>query len=1222
MWYNYLNISTIYRKNFYSVALLFVLFTFFSNSMQASHLMGGDLTYVSVGGNSYRIKLTLYRDCSGVAMDPSEVIAISSTNCSVSTSAVALLEPGYPIELSSLCPAQLGNSTCNGGTLLGVQEYVYSVVYTLPTACTDWTFSYTNCCRNYGITTGPAAQSFYFEAKLNSVLAPGNNSPDFYTKPIPFFGVGQPQNYSHATNESDGDVLVYSIVTPRQNVGTPVTYNAPWSYTYPVTTASGTYSINSATGQIQFTPILVQNSVTAVLVEEFRNGVLIGSVLRDIQIIVINGLNGGVAIGPINNLTGATMNPGQSYVMTACSGVPISFDIQVNDITGGVPVVSDNASVILDGGAAITYSGTNPKTLSFTWTPPASSVGYNSFYILASDHFCPIPSVATANIVIYITGVKITAPRDSVCAGEQLQLNASIFGNASGTYTWSGQGLSATNIASPTATPVSLPQTYSVNYSYGGCNSTDDFTVYPGGTINATPPLSNICPGQTVQLAANAVMPFAASGTGCGLSSTTCAGAASNYTIGTGASTVAYPFSGYWHDGRTQLLYTAAELAAAGITAGNINQIGFNVITKGSTLPYSGFTIKLGCTAATALTGYVAGMTSVYSVPSMSTVVGWNTFTLPTPYQWDGTSSLVVEICYDNSTYSNYDFVAYTTTPSNRVYFRYQDNVVGCSLTSGTASTSRANIRINHCTNLPPVTYTWTPALGLSAANIPNPVATAGASNRMYFVEVAGGGCLLRDTVELRTSNLVNASPDSTGACNGSGMTINLNVSTFITPVTTPPACGANSTACGSSAVDYTLGSATSSAGYPFSGLYEDGRTQMLFRAGELTALGLTGGKLTAIALLVQAANSTIPYSGLTISIGCTNLTSLSGFQSGLTTVYSGNYTMGGTTGWKTFPFSTGYGWDGTSNLIVQICYNNTAYSDDDFLYASNTTFLSTYYAANDGVTGCTMSTGTATNIRPNIRFTCCTLSSALTYAWSPATDLNDPAIANPVSTPNGSIVYTVTVSNGVCSGTDNVEINVENCILPADELALTASLRKEESYFVELDWVTQNEQKTASYEIQRRYPDETGFQRIAQVNALGNEGETRYQYQDDNLRPVTGEQTIYYRIREIDTDGAEFFTPFIEVKIAPDNLNIGYYLYPNPASTQLNLELENNNVSVNDLTLFISDNMGRSFPVTPSDLYNRKLSIDIASLPSGTYVLTVISQDGKRTNQKFIKTE
>jgi gliding motility-associated-like protein len=46
-------------------------------------------------------------------------------------------------------------------------------------------------------------------------------------------------------------------------------------------------------------------------------------------------------------------------------------------------------------------------------------------------------------------------------------------------------------------------------------------------------------------------------------------------------------------------------------------------------------------------------------------------------------------------------------------------------------------------------------------------------------------------------------------------------------------------------------------------------------------------------------------------------------------------------------------------------------------------------------------------------------------YSWAPATGLNDPAIANPIACPTTTTTYTVTVSDGTCSGTAQVKITV-----------------------------------------------------------------------------------------------------------------------------------------------------------------------------------------------------
>jgi gliding motility-associated-like protein len=58
--------------------------------------------------------------------------------------------------------------------------------------------------------------------------------------------------------------------------------------------------------------------------------------------------------------------------------------------------------------------------------------------------------------------------------------------------------------------------------------------------------------------------------------------------------------------------------------------------------------------------------------------------------------------------------------------------------------------------------------------------------------------------------------------------------------------------------------------------------------------------------------------------------------------------------------------------------------------------------------------------------------SGGASYSWSPYDGLSDPNIANPIATPDVTTTYTVTVSNGQCSSTGTVTINVAPEVIAA----------------------------------------------------------------------------------------------------------------------------------------------------------------------------------------------
>ena len=126
-------------------------------------------------------------------------------------------------------------------------------------------------------------------------------------------------------------------------------------------------------------------------------------------------------------------------------------------------------------------------------------------------------------------------------------------------------------------------------------------------------------------------------------------------TVGAGgsvsSSTATTPFGTYYEDGQEQLLFTAAELSAAGLPAGNITSVGFNVDAASSQI-MNGFNVELKHTTATSVTGWETGFTNCYA-GTWTAAAGWNDITFTTPFNWDGTSNLLVKVCFDNDSYSS-----------------------------------------------------------------------------------------------------------------------------------------------------------------------------------------------------------------------------------------------------------------------------------------------------------------------------------------------------------------------------------------------------------------------------------------------------------------------------------------------------------------------------------------------------------------------------------------
>ena len=131
---------------------------------------------------------------------------------------------------------------------------------------------------------------------------------------------------------------------------------------------------------------------------------------------------------------------------------------------------------------------------------------------------------------------------------------------------------------------------------------------------------------------------------------------------------------------------------------GNISKISFNILGVPGPTTISGYALRMASTSLSTLSTFTTtGLTTVYGPSSISPSSGVNTITLSTPYYWDGTSNIIVDIRADGAYGSANATTYYTATTGNTCLYAYSFSSVGSAFyTSGPTtytSTSRPNIQ-------------------------------------------------------------------------------------------------------------------------------------------------------------------------------------------------------------------------------------------------------------------------------------------------------------------------------------------------------------------------------------------------------------------------------------------------------------------------------------------------------------------------------------------------
>ncbi len=698
--------------------------------------------------------------------------------------------------------------------------------------------------------------------------------------------------------------------------------------------------------------------------------------------------------------------------------------INANPNSSGCAPFNVNFSSSSNGADLFTWDfgdggNSNQASPSHTFQNPGSYV----VTIIGTDtNACPgVSIIDTAYLTIVVTSGSVSAGSDqTVCNGSCVQLT----GSGATTYAWSpSSGLTGANTATPTACPT-VTTTYVVTGTSNGCTGTDTVTVFV-----TTPPNINagndttICPGGTAQLFANGGLSYNWSPS-TGLSNPNIANpTASPTTTTTYTVTVTAPsgnvvVNGDFSNGNTGFssgYNNNSNLVPAGnfeITTNAANNhpnfVGVDHTTgSGSFMAVNGSgtpNTDVWCQTVTVTPNTVYAFStwvSTLAQPSNPAALQFsingvqlgNIFNAPSSLNtwnqffqtWNSGTNTTATICIvnQNTTTGGNDFglddITFSPTCTATAQVTVTVNNNG-NINAGPDQQvcAGASVQLNATGGQ---NYSWSPATDLSSTTIANPISTP--ANTITYV-VSGTdtlGCSASDTVQVTVNPLptVSAGQDQNICLGDSAQLVATGAATYVWT----PATGLSSATI---ANPVFTPSAAGSVVFTVTGTDQNGCTD----SDNITVL--VGTPPTAV---VSGPVSICPG-------GSTQLLASGG---------------------------VGYQWNPTTGLNVPNIPNPLA-------SPSQTT---TYTVTVSDIAGCTDSASVVVTVLvaptvsagPDTGF--CTGGSlqlvaagASSYAWSPANGLSNPAIANPVASPNVSTVYVVTgtAPNG-CTDSDTISVDV-----------------------------------------------------------------------------------------------------------------------------------------------------------------------------------------------------
>lgn len=362
------------------LAILILLILTGSPFVLATHQRAGEITYTYVSGLTYEVTVITYTRTSAPADRPWLEVAWGD---------------GSVTELPRTQKINFGND---------ISKNVYAYVPELGATQARHTYSSPGTYkisvedpnRNFGVMNIPNSVNvpLYIETELiiNPLLGL-NNSPVLLNPPIDNGCANQVYIHNPGAYDIDGDSLSYSLINCRGAEGLDIP-----GYTLPIATDS--ISINPVTGDVLWVvPPLQGEFNIAILVEEYRNGIRIGSVTRDMQITIIGCEDQNPPV--IHAVMDTCVEAGDTLIMDVVATEP-DGDVVELTATGG-PFEQSDSPAWLDPDPAI---GTDTVTTTFIWPTVCNHVQKQPYYTFfkAADDGQPVNLIDLKTIAIRVIG--------------------------------------------------------------------------------------------------------------------------------------------------------------------------------------------------------------------------------------------------------------------------------------------------------------------------------------------------------------------------------------------------------------------------------------------------------------------------------------------------------------------------------------------------------------------------------------------------------------------------------------------------------------------------------------------------------------------------------------------------------------------------------------------------------------------------------------------------